>query len=94
MSLSIEQLKHLANLAYLTVRANESEALANAINAVVTLIEELRSIDTTGIQPLLHPLDGTQPLRDDVAVACQDTETLAKIAPLFKDNLYLVPKVL
>ncbi len=90
MTISTEQLNHLSSLAYL----NAAPELANDLNAIINFVEHLRQIDTKGIQPLTHPMDAIQPLRSDEAETCNLGESLGRIAPQYKDNLYLVPKVI
>lgn len=90
MTLSIEQLNHLSSLAYL----DAAPALINDIQAMIHFVEQLRQVDTTDVQPLPHPMDAIQPLRSDEAKMCNLSESLARVAPQFKNNLYLVPKVI
>lgn len=90
MTISTEHLYHLSSLAYL----NAAPALTKDLSAIIHFVEHLCQIDTTGIQPLTHPMDAIQTLRSDQAEACNLSETLGRIAPQFKDNLYLVPKVI
>lgn len=90
MTISTEQLNHLSSLAYL----NSDPELGKDLNAIIQFVEYLRQIDTADIQPLTHPLDAIQPLRHDEARPCNFEESLGRIAPQFKKNLYLVPKVI
>lgn len=90
MTISTEQLNHLSSLAYL----DASPELGKDLSAIFNFVEHLRQIDTTGVQPLTHPMDALQPLRPDEADTCNLSESLAQIAPQFQDNLYLVPKVI
>lgn len=94
MSLSPEQLKQISNLAYLEINPDWIPQLTEELNSIVNLVTLLQDVDTTGIEPLMHPIDNNQRLRTDDALPCNTIENLAKIAPQFKDNLYLVPKVI
>ena len=58
------------------------------------LIDELQAVNTTGIEPLAHALEVTQPLRTDVVSEQNQREAYQKIAPATQDGLYLVPKVI
>lgn len=90
MTLSTEQLNHLCALAYL----NPKPELGQDLNEIILFMAHLRQIDTANIQPLTHPMDSIQPFRPDEAQPCDHAESLSQIAPLFKNNLYLVPRVI
>ncbi len=94
MSISSEQLKHLTSLAYLQIEPETEMQLKNDINAIIDFVAQLQSVDTTHVEALRHPMDVKQRLRKDEPCLDIMTETLAKIAPQFKDGLYLVPKVI
>ena len=53
----------------------------------------MQAIDTDGVEPLAHPLDMDQPLRDDTVTETVDRARFLAVAPLTRDGLYLVPKV-
>lgn len=94
MTISTTELHHLASLAYLNIDAAQEENLIEDINAIIDFVEHIQQVDTTKVTPMMHPIDSYQLMRDDNAVECNLGEELAKIAPAFKDNLYLVPKVI
>ena len=50
-------------------------------------------MDTSTVAPLLHPLNLHQRLRADDVKEEDHRSELAKLTPLFADNLYLVPKL-
>lgn len=94
MSISTEQLQHLSTLAYLEIDPSTAPALMADINSIINFVDHLRAVDTTTIQPLMHPMDVFQRLRLDESHECNATSQLGNIAPHFEDNLYLVPKVI
>jgi aspartyl-tRNA(Asn)/glutamyl-tRNA(Gln) amidotransferase subunit C len=83
MSLSDDQVRRLARLARIAVRADESAAVVERLNRILELVDEMRRVDTAGIEPMAHALDLVQPLRVDSV-----TE------PPAEERLYLVPKVI
>ena len=98
MSLTPDQIDRIANLARIAVSPAEAEDLRIQLNRVLALIDELQSVDTSGVEPMSHALEallpGGQRLRPDaVAEADRRTEFLA-IAPAADAGLYLVPKVI
>lgn len=94
MTLSENEFQKIAALAYLETNPQNTQQLANDVDAILTFVEKLRQIDTTGVAPLFHPLDLHQRLRKDEALETNCVNQLSKIAPLFEDGLYWVPKVI
>ena len=82
----VEQLAHLARIAL----DESSRSLAH----VLALIDQLQAVDTTGIEPMAHPLDAVQRLRADIVTEPDQRDVLQAIAPAVQDGLFLVPKVI
>jgi aspartyl-tRNA(Asn)/glutamyl-tRNA(Gln) amidotransferase subunit C len=94
MPTSKQELQKITALAYLETDASTTQQLTQDVSAIMAFVEQLRKVDTTGVIPLSHPLDLHQRLREDVVQTGNCVAQLEKIAPLFTDNLYLVPKVI
>ena len=98
MSLSDDQVRRLAHLARIGIRPEESAAAIDRLNRVLGLIDELKAVDTAGIEPMAHPLDALLPegqrLRPDEVSEADRKELYQSVAPAVQDGLYLVPKVL
>lgn len=69
-----------------------AEQLAQDVERILAYVAQVKGIDTTGVTPLVHPIDLTQRLRADVCSKETAVATLEAAAPLFEDNVYLVPK--
>ena len=67
-------------------------------NAFFDIVEKMRAVDTTGIQPLAHPIEAIQEvalrLRDDIASEPNQRQANQKSAPAVENGLFLVPKVI
>lgn len=87
-------LENIAQLACLEPDADNYAQLTEEVGAIMDFVEQLRQIKTTGIAPLFHPFDLHQRLREDEISKEDCRKQLAEIAPLFEDDLYLVPKVI
>jgi aspartyl-tRNA(Asn)/glutamyl-tRNA(Gln) amidotransferase subunit C len=98
MSLSSSDIARIASLARLQLASDESERMLSQINGFFDLVERMRSVDTTGVEPLAHPVaaleDITLRLRDDVVSEPNDREANQKSAPAVEAGLFLVPKVI
>lgn len=101
MSLSLEDVTRIARLARLELTPEKQEQTLNELNNILGLIEKLQSVDTTGIEPLAHPLsaheDITLRLREDnITETGSETQRSALMAnaPATENGLFLVPKVI
>jgi len=94
MSLTPEVVKKIGLLARLKLDESSLPALASELSKVLDLVETISQQDTTGVQPLAHPLDLELRLREDVVSEHPDREKLQKNAPQTASGLYLVPAVI
>lgn len=98
MSLSHDQIRRIARLARIAIRPEESEAVLARLNRVLALVEELRAVDTTGVEPMPHAVDAHlsqgQRLRRDEVTEQDRHAVYQSLAPAVQDDLYLVPKVI
>lgn len=94
MTISQKELEKIAGLAYLDTDSSDSSKLTQEISSIMDFVDQLRSVDTTNIAPLFHPFALHQRLREDAVTEDDCIAQLEAIAPMFEDNLYLVPKVI
>ncbi len=98
MSLSASDIARIATLARLQLAPAESERMLGQINGFFNLVERMRAVDTTGVEPLAHPVatieDISLRLRDDVVSEPNNREANQKSAPAVERGLFLVPKVI
>lgn len=98
MSLTPHDIARIANLARLELQPHESERLLTQINGFFSIVEAMRAVDTSGIEPLAHPVaviqDVALRLRDDVASEPNQREANQRSAPAVERGLFLVPKVI
>ena len=68
------------------------------INGFFDLVERMRAVDTTGIEPLAHPVDVMGEvalrLRPDLVSEPDNRAVNQRSAPLVERGLFLVPKVI
>ena len=88
------EVEKVAQLARLHVSEAEAIEVASRITDILALIDQMQSIDTDGVEPLAHPLDVTQPLREDKVTEENRRDELQTLAPATEDGLYLVPRVI
>jgi len=98
MSLTLSDVKRIANLAQLDMDEAHAEIALNELNGIFALADQLQAVDTTGVAPLSQPLAGVLALplrlREDVVTEDNHRDDYQAPAPKTQDGLYLVPKVI
>ena len=94
MSLTPDDIRRLARLARIAVEREESHAVLERLNGVLALVEQMRQVDTQGIEPMSHALDISQRLRPDEIREEDQRQAYQSVAPAVEEGLYLVPKVI
>lgn len=98
MALTPDDIRRIAHLARLDLPDAESERMLAKINGFFGLVERMQAVDTTGIEPLAHPVAAFQDvelrLREDVASEPNAREANQRSAPAVERGLFLVPKVI
>ncbi len=94
MALTETDIKKIARLSRLGLSAEEITHYTAELNAILSWIEQLQAVDTTGIAPLSSVANQSLPMRDDVV---SDGGIQADILANAKDAKYgcfSVPKVI
>ena len=99
MSLTLADVKRIANLAQLDMSEEHAETALAELNGIFALAEQMQAIDTTGVEPLSQPLSAvlgglSLRLREDVVTESDRRDAYQQPAPASQDGLYLVPKVI
>lgn len=99
MSLELSDVKRLSTLAQIELTPEQSAQTLDKLNGIFALVEQLSAVDTTGIEPLNHPIATMLPdlalrLREDVVSEENRRDDYQRVAPATQDGLYLVPKVI
>ena len=55
MSLSLDEVRHIAKLARLELADGDVDATQAKLNGIFGLIEEMQAVDTDGVEPMSHP---------------------------------------
>ena len=92
MSSSDINITHLSQLSMLEIAPEEEKKLKQDIEGIMSMIETLNTADTSKVIPLAHPMEQTQPLREDTSTPCHSRETIQQLAPKTQDGLYIVPQ--
>lgn len=98
MSLTLQEIERIAHLARLQLQPDEAEHMREQINGFFKIVEAMRAVDTTGVEPLAHPVAAIREmslrLRDDVVSEPNQREANQESAPAVERGLFLVPRVI
>ena len=92
--LSRDDVHRIAELARIEVPEEGLAALQQSLNGIFGLIEQMRAVDTAGVEPMAHAVEVVQRLRDDRVTEADQHELFQSSAPQVEDGLYLVPRVI
>ena len=93
MKVTRDVVQQIAELAQLQITEKELGSVMDSMNQVLDLVEAMQSVDTAGVEPMAHPLDSSQELRNDIVTEPNQRSHYQAIAPATQDGLYLVPRV-
>ncbi|TVP91468.1 MAG: Asp-tRNA(Asn)/Glu-tRNA(Gln) amidotransferase subunit GatC [Pseudomonadaceae bacterium] len=94
MALDRNEVEKIAHLARIALSDEDVPATTAKLSSILDLIDKMQAVDTSGIEPLAHPLETTQRLRADEVTERNQRDAYQQIAPATEAGLYLVPKVI
>ena len=94
MTLKIEDVRNIAQLARLQIDDSSVEQYATELSRILALAEQMSAVDTTDVRPMAHPMDATQRLRTDEVTETDQRDKFQAIAPDVERGFYRVPKVI
>jgi len=94
MSVSPEQVRHIAKLARIAMSDQELERLVPELNNILGWVEQLGEVDTDGVEPLTAVIDQKLRLRDDVVNDGNIRDKVLANAPEAQHGFFAVPKVI
>jgi aspartyl-tRNA(Asn)/glutamyl-tRNA(Gln) amidotransferase subunit C len=94
MSLTREDVYRIAHLARIEINEAQASATLAQLNDIFAMIEKMQRVNTDGVEPMSHPLGGSQRLREDAVSESDQRAANMKNAPEQIDGLFLVPRVI
>lgn len=94
MSLSPEEVKKIAFLARLDINGADVPGYADNLSRIIDFVRQLEAAPTDEVEPMAHPLDMAQRLREDRVTETDQRELFQRNAPRVEQGLYIVPKVI
>jgi len=94
-TITTDDVRHLAQLSNLQLSEEEIQNLQVDLGNILTYIDQLAELDTTGVEPTYQVTGLENVWRDDVVEQSTVTrEKLLELAPNMADNAVKVPQVL
>jgi len=82
--------RHLAELARLSLTEEEATALEIDLKKIVAYVDELQSIDVSGVSPTAAVIDARETRADDLIPSLSQSDALAS-APESEEGAFVVP---
>lgn len=94
MSVTVKDVEHIAKLARLEFSGEQKEKFTHQLNQILAYVEQLKRLDTSNVEPLLHVIDVSNRFREDKVEVGLTSEEALKNAPAKTDKFFKVPKVI
>ena len=94
MKLTIEQVRHVATLARLSLTPEEEQRYAAQLSAVLDAVTQLQELDVSGVEPTSHATLAASLLREDATRPSLPPEKGLANAPSKVGTSFAVPKII
>lgn len=94
MALTRAEVLHVAELARLSLPAEEIEIFTRQLNDILAYVEKLQELDTEGIPPLAQVIPVVKAFREDKVTPGLSRETALDNAPDREEGAFLVPRII
>jgi aspartyl-tRNA(Asn)/glutamyl-tRNA(Gln) amidotransferase subunit C len=94
MEINMPLVDHLANLSRLHINETEKVEIMSDLSKMISFVEKLSEIDTTGVEPLTHISDSINAWREDAVRGSISNDAAFANAPTTDSNFFKVPKVI
>jgi aspartyl-tRNA(Asn)/glutamyl-tRNA(Gln) amidotransferase subunit C len=92
--ISLDEVKHIANLARLSFSEDELEKFTNQFNEIIAYMDKLNELDTSNVEPLSHPVETFNVFREDEIKNSISRKEALMNAPCRDEKFFQVPKVI
>jgi aspartyl-tRNA(Asn)/glutamyl-tRNA(Gln) amidotransferase subunit C len=82
----------IAKSAAIALTEEEKALLKDQVEGIVNMLNQLNTVNTSGVEPLMTVFDGELPLRTDIAIDPHSDENVMKSANNSKYGYFVTPK--
>jgi aspartyl-tRNA(Asn)/glutamyl-tRNA(Gln) amidotransferase subunit C len=94
MQVTDQMIENLAGLSRLRFNDEEKTEIRKDLQRMISFVEKLNEVDTTGVTPLLHMTDAMNVYREDEVRGSMPKQEALRNAPSADENYFKVPKVI
>ncbi len=94
MNITKQEVEQVAKLARLELSEQEKDLLTDQMSGILTYVEKLNELTTTGVEPTAHVLDMSNVMRDDVPAPGLTQEQALANAPDKAAGHFRVPLII
>jgi len=91
--ITIKDVEHVAKLARLELSEEEKAKFSKQLGDIIKYVEQMNTIDTTGVEPMSHAIPIVNVMREDIVVQEHTKDELMSNAPSKEDGFFRVPKI-
>ena len=91
--ITIKDVEHVAKLARLELTEDEKVRYTTQLGDVLKYVDQMNEVDTSHVEPLSHPIDFVNVMREDTVHYDQTKEQLMANAPDEENGFFKVPKI-
>ena len=94
MSLTLEEVRHVASLARLSLSSEEEVLMRTQLSAILDAVAELSQVDTSKVEPTSHAAGEVSPWRTDEVRPSFPPEKALGNAPATVGTSFAVPRII
>ena len=94
MKITRQEVEHVARLARLGLSDEEQERMRDQLDTILTYIDKLDQLDTSGVEPTSHVIPVTNVFREDATWSSLSQEQALANAPDRHGSFFRVPRIL
>lgn len=84
----------VADLARIAIKEDDIDVLIPDMNKILTFMEKLNELDTTGVEPLVYMNTEENVWREDIAKQEISVEDGLRNAAIHNESFFFVPKII
>ncbi len=85
--------KYVAHLARLSLSPDEEQKLGEQLNNIIGFVEQLKSVDVSGVEATAHAVPTVNVTRADEVLPSLSHDEAMRNAPKQSNGLFIVPKI-
>ena len=94
MSITREEVAHLARLSRLALTDDELDRFAGQLDVIIGAVARVQEVAAAGIPPTTHAAELSNVFREDVLQPCLDADVVLAQAPAAEQGRFKVPRIL